>query len=261
MQRHTRGDEMNREKAIEMMRKIRAQAESEANIGNLEAAALYGNKLQALMMKFDVELSDIEWEAEKKDIRSRLWMCPQFLDDQKWVRAMVAMVGETNFCRGCMVDTPGIYFFVGLEMNVEAAVQIADYLFSLISRAGQKHLKEWSLNTLNYTSVDGTKITGFPFFEVDGDYTDFAIGFIVRYRSRLKEEENETVLSQCTLIRREEGLQIVDKFMKDKEAGTSEENHSIKDPFGYFDGMNEADKIVMPKNRKRQIGEEKHEGL
>lgn len=182
------GNETNREKVLEKLRKLHAMAESAREIGSEEEAQAFASKVQQLLTSYKLSQSDlgqhreapveepiniyyVKWEELGEDFTGRTARAG-------WAEQLALIVARAYYCDFLITRTYAASF-VGAETDrkicVYMFVTIARFLHKLADR--EMHLF-WVKNTVDGKLPDHCK----------GFRHGFLTGFIQRLAERFEEE-------------------------------------------------------------------------
>jgi hypothetical protein len=122
---------------VEKLRKLVEHERSARGIGNLEEATAFAAKVQDLLLRHKLEMSDVEYRAEEEDepvlkefIPAEEWTrVSHTLRLQSWIGILVATVAKANFCEAVR-SGKGIYL-VGRQSDREASKLLFKYLYEI----------------------------------------------------------------------------------------------------------------------------------
>jgi len=125
---------------LETLHKLKAKADSLLEVGNQEEAELFAAKVQELLLRYKLTMSDVETAAQDRDDPIEKEVQPPVTKGAKWWALDLAkVVSEAHFClRFDNRSQPGAISFVGRKSDREVAI----YMFIYLVRAMQQLEKE-----------------------------------------------------------------------------------------------------------------------
>ena len=128
---------MTEPRIVEKLRKLVEHERSARGIGNLEEAETFAAKIQELLVRHKLEMSDVEYRAEEEDepvlkefIPAEEWTgVSSTLRLKNWIGILVATVAKANFCQAVR-SGKGIYL-VGRQSDREASKLMFQYLYEI----------------------------------------------------------------------------------------------------------------------------------
>ncbi len=217
--------------AAEIMEKIRKLMKTELDFrgaGNEGAADNYAAKIQELLIKYKLELSDIEIEEENETnplkyetIKPETWG-----EQTRGLRVeatedLAKVIAENFFCRLLVFFDNNALIFVGREKDIEIAV----YVFAFVMRSGIVSCEIELAQTLikNYSDTPGESPASWgEKFNDDFRYSFFC-GYNGRIAMRLREQrqrlELEAATNSAALVRIEKE---VDDYLTELKPGKEE---------------------------------------
>jgi hypothetical protein len=125
-----------REDLLTRLGKLQAMAKSAADIGNDEEAAIFAAKVQELLTKYKLtltEVTDRELEIEdpfgEETIDSPLGRKSTRV---KWAQMLATTIARTNFCRLLVIPSSNAVIFVGRDSDRAVAAWLWRWLVELI---------------------------------------------------------------------------------------------------------------------------------
>jgi hypothetical protein len=117
-----------REKMLELLRRLKALSESKANANEAAAAA---SKMQELLIKYNIELAELDAARETGADYVREFMDNDDpLTDEEWTGSLIWAVAKYNFCEAVTEwrNHKRTYALVGEPHNIEIVTFIYEYL-------------------------------------------------------------------------------------------------------------------------------------
>src|SRR3990167_5446754 len=124
---------------LETLHKLKAKADSLLEVGNQEEAELFAAKVQELLLRHKLTMSDVETAAQDRDDTIEKEIQPPATKGAKWWALELAkVVSEAHFCmRFNNRSQPGAISFVGRKSDREVAI----YMFIYLVRTMQQDRK------------------------------------------------------------------------------------------------------------------------
>ena len=235
---------MTQEKIIETVKKLHAHSKSAEQIGSEEEAQAFATKVQELLMKYNLSMSDIEWEQEiNLEATIVEWHWPKYSKLSTWNKVLAGMIANAHQCQTMFNDY--YIWFCGLEQNAKVCKETMDYMawaaYNISERAYTKKYNEYSKEGKTWRLKDYKK--------------SFLLGFISRLRERYREYEekirSEFSSHSTALVRLSKSLQLAKDFV-DKNAKKTVLNMSANNVGGYYDGKKKADEVNIEGPSLRQ---------
>jgi hypothetical protein len=218
---------MTNAKLQERLAKLKAHAESAAKIGSEAEAQAFTMKLNEMLLANNMEMSDIEWEAEVKEkaVMQSFW-ASQCTSIPKWARKnhfeswatdLAGIVAQFSGSR-IMVSTRGNsiigIYFCGLEANVATAIETMKYLYPAAVMIAQRAYDK-AYNELYLAKLDTRAVKGYR--------SSFLVGFTSRLRERFEEhaEAMRSKFAGCALMRISDALVVADKYIEESGSTVS----------------------------------------
>jgi hypothetical protein len=131
------------EKIIDKLRKLLRQSEGEKAIGNTEAAALFGEKVQSLLTQHNLSMSDIELtevENDAQSVESVLFHASDSKKSSKWQHALLHLLGTANQCKVIGNVKSNSYYIIGTENDRRIVTMLFVYFSDLAQHFADKEL-------------------------------------------------------------------------------------------------------------------------
>ena len=128
---------------IEKLQKLIAMEKSARSIGNLAEAAAFAAKVQELLFKYNLDMSEVEiktQEAEEPVDQSRVQGVMRG-GRQRWLELLAAIVARSCFCQTLIVPTTTIQIFVGRTSDRMAAATLFLHLATSALELCRRELK------------------------------------------------------------------------------------------------------------------------
>lgn len=182
-------------KISEKIKKLFKQAESEAQLGNKEAANNFALHAQKLLIKYNLTRSEIEREAERAEGLDYEPVTLIISPKEDWQNSLLSAVAAANGCVG-LYDLEGLQMVAGRAddraLTIELYLYFEKLAFDLAEAASSFYRKH---------SVDVFWVTGDELSErVKNFRRSFLTGFVVSVNTRFirakMEAENEAADEQ-----------------------------------------------------------------
>jgi len=231
---------MTKEKIVEKLKKLKAHSKSAQEIGNEAEAQAFATKLQELLSKHDIEMTDIEWEEVRKIEGVHIqWTTKCMYPNHPlyklptWAYQLAMSIAKYSQCE-ILVSTYGITF-LGMENHATIAKETMDYMFCAAERLSYAaHAKAYSAGTAG-----------------KGYRASFLVGFISRLNQRFKEyqESLQTATQSTALVRISQALTVAKDTMAKWKAGNPDaksktiNSGKVHNHKGYRDGVAKANEM------------------
>lgn len=203
------------EKTIDKLRKLIEHEKSARTIGNQAEAEAFAAKIQELLLKHKLEMSDVEYAATEAQEPVLNEFIP-FEDltgiasryrTQGWVSVLAMAVAEANFCSCVKSSVQAGFFFVGRETDRETAKTMFRYLYQTCIEVAPWHAQEYAKS--EQFSYDSARTLQSAASLKRTFNSGFKLGFASAIYHRLK-RERETLLTGV----QEQGLIRLDQLQK-----------------------------------------------
>jgi len=262
--------ENGKEKILDRLQKLKAHQESAEKIGSVEEAQAFAEMLQRLLLKHNLEMTDLEFEAHEKEEpidRFPINWEEHGLKTKKcrieWEEQLAGIVARANFCRILVHHDSNRITLVGRKSDA----QVTEYLIVTLRRSAKKI----SYNALNefirenkavaqceicYKTKDQHVFELHDFLRASltdhhGFKASFITAFVARIRERLEETKKAVVNTSTALVRvnRSEAalLDYMKGFGKAKGKALGSVNHG-SNAEGWRRGRAAADAINIKGN-------------
>jgi hypothetical protein len=139
------------ERIVEKLRKLVEHERSARSIGNLEEAETFAGKIQELLLRHKLEMSDVEYRAEeekepvlKEFIPAEEWSrVSATLRLQSWIGILVAAVAKANFCNAVR-SGKGICL-LGRASDREACKLTFRYLYEIALEVAPREAQAYAM--------------------------------------------------------------------------------------------------------------------
>lgn len=131
-------------KILETITKLLAHEESARSIGNIEEAAAFASRIQSLLSKYKLEMSEVElFQREKEDISDTL-VYPGDIGVEAedhpvmWQFYLALGIAEANNCRLLNTLNSNHHFFVGRRSDREISIRLFSYFVKMAMDCARK---------------------------------------------------------------------------------------------------------------------------
>lgn len=243
------------ETIIDKLRKLRAHAESAQKIGNEAEAQAFAAKVQELLSKYKLSMSQVEYEArdEKDPIAEERvnWEAHGFKQKRQriaWVEILASIVARAYYCRILIAPGSNTIWFVGRNEDRKMAEFMLVTLIRFLDGegkyysglAGQEYVKFY-----NECKARGCVEESRGFREA------FLRGFITRLSKRFDDELRRVsaeVSTSTAIIRVSNALAEVDRYMEKFKDHASSVHMNRSNVEGYARGRAAADRVNLKPN-------------
>lgn len=250
---------MERQGAIEKLKKLYAHAKSAEKIGSEQEAQAFGVKIQELLSKHKLSISDIDFEKidETDPIEQKL---VDFEDNGievrkrrlEWQENLALIVANAYFCKIIVISGTSLIYLVGRRTDIVVAEQMLCYMIRVAANLANKEYVKFFYKMRDAGVVEAAR----------GFRHSYLVGFTQRLQQRYKEEEEkikaEFGKTQTALVRLTDALTLVEKHMeKLRKDGETKKAHQLGrrredfNPSGYKKGVEDANKLPLEKDKKQ----------
>jgi hypothetical protein len=139
--------EDHREKVLRKLVKIKAQQESEARMGNLEAADCFARMINKMLLENELRPSDIDYARTNLDdpvieVRADLlrYGMPIRKMRSAWQESLARVVAKAHLCSFLIIPKSNVIVFVGTKSHAT----VAEYAYGVLVAAAEKIAdQEW----------------------------------------------------------------------------------------------------------------------
>ena len=264
---------------VDRIRKLKAQAESAANIGSEAEAQAFAALMQRLMVEHKVHEDQLNDPGKVQEPIVEVWSSGKISNDPshpepkyvlrriEWVERLAQVVATAHYCKIIVTDRTAKICFVGKKSDVEAALSSFEPLLAAATALGAK---EFFIAYWAYRRGEGPWERGF--------YRSFLLGFSDRLHRRYKDELNlmEKQLSEAKSIRAISGqvsgeavsktlvriaktsFDDIDSYFKLKSMGYARNiTKPVSNFSAYAKGTRAADMVKLRPDKKLASGEER----
>ncbi len=127
-------------KTIELLQKLINHEKSARSIGNLAEAEAFASRIQELLFKHKIEMTDVEFSEQEKNEP----IAEDFLNEndltgessfrkskQSWVGILLGAAAKANFCDVIGAARGNSYYMIGRDSDKQIARQLFKYLYDI----------------------------------------------------------------------------------------------------------------------------------
>jgi hypothetical protein len=123
---------------IERLQKLINHERSARSIGNVAEAEAFAARIQELLLKHKLDMTDIEFaEQEQNEPVAQDFLWENDITEemecgrrqQRWVGALLLAVSEANFCDAISAHKKNAYFLIGRQSDKRVVRQLFKYLY------------------------------------------------------------------------------------------------------------------------------------
>lgn len=241
---------------IEKLAKIREKQESAEKIGSFAEAQIFAAKLEELLIKYNLSLSEIEYDKqfgdEQIEYHHLSWENYGLKTTKRrcgWLERLASIVTKYNGCKILCTKGTNKLIIVGKESNAA----IAEYMIGVLAKSC------YDMMCVEYNKI-------YRKLQLEGrtsemkDWTQcFYFGFATGIKEKLKNEMEKTKQSEQTenstaLVRLDKNIKEVDDFLQGRTNKASRLSGFRTNEQGIKSGMESAEKVNIKKgiNGKEQ---------
>lgn len=235
--------EDHREKVLRKLVKMKAQQESEAKIGNSEAADAFAGMINKMLLENELRPSDIDYARANLDdpvveIPSDLlrYGMPVRKMRSAWQESLARVVAKAHLCSFLIIPRSNIIVFVGTKSHAT----VAEYAYGVLVAAAEKIADtEWTAHyRLCEKEGDTKKARGFRQSWLRAFVRRISERFEEELKSALRTSILETGSTGTALMRIDNSMIKVQTYIDDKFKGKKKRK---ADPLnGYKDHNSEG---------------------
>ena len=234
------------ENVIDKIRKLHKKAESAEELGSIAEAQAFAAKVQEMMLKHKLGMSDIEWNKEEEEkIEDSLidWHAHGLKVAKRrsqWQEVLCSEIARYHSCRILIHPKFNRIWLVGRESDRK----VAEYLIVVLTRTANEVVRKehHKLYVRLWKQGESTK-------SMRGYKSSWLLGFVARILERCKEIHDRVRADPnagTALVRINNALTQVDKFMeqfsKSTESAPPPKNFNTN---GYQSGKDFADSVNL----------------
>lgn len=257
---------MTEDRVLDKLQKIKAHADSAAKIGNEAEAQAFAEMLQRLLLKHNLEMSDLEFERHEREepviehlVDWTTYGLENKLARSAWEQRLASVVARAHFCRIMVQPGSNRVTFVGRKSDiavaeyltvvlVRSARRIADQAYNDMVNEGwrEKVCDECGQRWPNHQGKSRTvRDHLFSTVRHHGFRPAFLQAFVMRIAQRLEETRRSNVTTSTAIVRVNRAEKAVEDYMgqfKRKAAGLT---HARFHAEGARRGREMADRVDL----------------
>jgi hypothetical protein len=179
------------DKLLDRIRKLHAKAESAKHMGSMEEAQSFAAKVQEMLLKNRLEMSDLEMtEMEASEPIEEHVVSPDPTDTLKaknkrvaWVERLAGIVAEAHFCKILVMRGSVYIWLVGRKSDREVAQWVIQWLTPYL----------WKLSHREMMLARKREKAAGRYYGARGFRAEFIAGFLDRLRERYRAERGHVV--------------------------------------------------------------------
>jgi len=185
-------------KTVELLQKLINHEKSARSIGNTAEAEAFASRIQQLLLKHKLDMTDIEFAEEEKNepIAQDFIREHELTDEQEsgkrrnsWVGILLMATAEANFCQVVSAARDNAYHLIGRASDKQIARQLFKYLYDAALEVVQSELSVYRASNEYASQV---RIFGkSPASACKTFVSGFKIGFASAIYERLTHERDE----------------------------------------------------------------------
>lgn len=201
-----------RTKLLERIMKLHASAESFKKIGSEAEAMEFARAAQALLVKHELDLSDIEYELQQKNdpIKAHLFTLTGAKTRILWSETIAAYCARAHFCQAMNVPDSDAIGLIGRRQHR----QVAEFMIITLVRLGYQLAQDALAEHVQYVMTSRKKA------KVEGFTDSFLLAYAGRVCERYDGFMHETMVShsKTAMIRLSTEHQLVQQVVDEMEA-------------------------------------------
>jgi hypothetical protein len=215
----TEAGTIDRKDALRKLAKLHSKYESIKEVSTEAEAQAFGLKIQEMLAKHKISMSEVEWEA-RDEVDPVIEVSVDFAaanDRYKrkhvaWQRILAGRVADFNFCKLLFSEKTNYLWFVGRRSDAEPAMLTYAYLRSVAEQIADKEYVKYFYECKREGMVE--KARGFR--------QGFLEGFVDRLGYRFREEqlrqtaEMTSNAGSTALVRLKGALREVEDWLKNQ---------------------------------------------
>lgn len=249
-------------KALNKLKKLVNQKRGEEALGNFEAALAFELKINELLIKHKLELSDVERAEEDKanplvtkTVEPQAWGEERLPKRVAWTEGLADIIARHYFCKGLALLESNAVLFVGRAADTEIAAGV----FCRLMRTGLNICEtELAVRVLEYTRPGSLNFFLLPPPSASHFRYSFFCGFNSTIMARLNAQRERHTLnagSQTTLMRCEKEVEdyVNDELRPSKEDINEEFKAPDRDTFWL--GMEKGREVSLDPEETKRLNE------
>lgn len=205
---------MSKDTIIEKIRKLHAKARSAAEIGNEAEAAAFSAKVQELLVRHELEMTEVEYaERHDDDAIDSLYYDPSDAGGKRtkvrvaWQENLASVIARGFFCRILVIPGSNRIVFVGRKLHREMAVYVYSRLLHDVERMRKAARHE------AYVAGGRSKKATVGFNAAFHNHFVAAVAQRMREAARARDEELKQSGNGTAIIRLQDAHAAVQKWM------------------------------------------------
>jgi hypothetical protein len=200
-------------------------------IGSIEEAANAAQKIQAILMKYNLDLSDIKDKEENPIFTNyvNLGDIGWSKIESKWMISLITVISRHNFCKAIFFDRTETFEIIGTETNVK----VVEYFIS------QMINKIKTLRVHAYRQ----RVKEFPDLKKNSYYRSYSTAFTaeiaVKFRQKEAELKQEYLGATSLMVVNNEAIET---YVKQKYTYIFQKSNktNLKNKVGAIDGLRDG---------------------
>jgi hypothetical protein len=238
---------------VELIRKLKAHADSAEKIGNAAEAEAFAARVSSLLLKYKLEMTDVELDQQatidpltEEMVEFNKWGLEFKRTRIAWQERLAHVLADANFCGLLVLPKSNVIWFVGRE----ADRQVCIYLYATLVRA-MKYQSDWDYGQAYREALRiGSDVT-----ELRGYKASWLAGCISSIAERLGRERKALVTDTrgtALVLRAEQELK--DHMEKYKKGSPSPRGRNANNLWGALAGAEFGDNVQLKANALNSTG-------
>lgn len=133
------------ENIVQRIKGLMRHADSAKELGSLEEAEIFTNKVNELLQKYNLEMAEVVATADKQNDQFKNWLYSESISyrdnqsGQRWRLALVEILCKHNYCSYTFKSGMKTFTVYGHLQNVDTVVWLYNYLSIGLLRLAQEH--------------------------------------------------------------------------------------------------------------------------
>lgn len=240
---------MTTDKILDKLSKIKAQMESEGELGNEHAAQAFAAKLQELLLRHKLSIADVPGQVTSTKPPEIIETYVENSQDgfkyvgrrQSWSEVLASIVAAAYSCKILVTAKSNSIWFVGVSEDTK----VAEFVFVKLWRLADK--LAWTANR-TYRKKLRDQGRGVGSGGNSGFRQAFLTGFVRRMRDRLEEQRAKILSTETStaLVPLKNLDMAISKFIDEKyPANLSAVTLELENIDGYKAGIDTANKVDL----------------